>query len=441
MAITRIDPGSPSWFGFFLGLLLLSSAFGATELLNDIVAVVNDEVIVRTELEQGVKLAQTQLQEQGKPVPARQKLERQVLEQLIQKHLQLQQAKKLGIEISEAELTKALSNIAARNGLTLEQLQQVLEESGMRFEAFREDTRTQMLIARLQAQAVVKNIQVTNPEIDRLLKREGNKLIERKAVKLSHILIAVSETASEKTIEKARKKAQRLVKKLRAGADFAEVARQESDGQRAAEGGDLGWFEMAAVPSLVEKLVYELDKGEISDPLRSPSGFHIIKLTDLKTKAPAVVTQTHARHILIRTNEVVSDSDAKARLNRLRMRLLGGGDFATLARANSDDTGSALKGGDLGWLSPGDTVPEFEKAMDALALKEISKPFKTSFGWHIVQVLERRRQDTTEELLRLKAKEVLRERKAEKALAEWRQRLRDEAYVEIRLPEQDGKKH
>ncbi len=435
MAITRIDPRSPSWFGFFLGLWLLSSAAGATELLNAIVAVVNEDVIVRTELEQGVKIVQAQLQDQGKPVPPRRQLEHQVLEQLIRKRLQLQQAKKLGIEISEAELTKALSNIAARNGLTLEQLQQVLENSGMRYEDFREDTRTQMLIARLQAQAVIQNIQVTEPEIDRFLRREGDKLIEREAVRLGHILIAVSETASEATIEKARKKAQRLVKKLRSGADFAEIAQRESDGQRAAEGGDLGWFEMAAVPSLVEELVYELDKGEISDPLRSPSGFHIIKLIDLKTKAPAVVTQTHARHILIRTNELVSDSDAKARLNRLRLRLLGGGDFATLARANSDDTGSALKGGDLGWLSPGDTVPEFEKVMDALAVQEISKPFKTSFGWHIVQVLARRRQDTAEALLRLKAKEVLRERKAKRAIEAWLQQLRDEAYVEIRLPE------
>jgi len=256
--------------------------------------------------------------------------------------------------------------------------------------------------------------------------------VERSEVRLSHILVAVPETATAEEVDAARRKAQDLVAKLRAGADFADLAVRYSDGRQALDGGDLGWFTMGEVPTLVQEQAHTLAKGEISEPLRSPSGFHIIKLTDLKGDGPEIVTQTHARHILVRTNEVVSDDDARIRLAQLRVRIVGGDDFATLARSHSDDTGSALKGGDLGWVNPGDTVPEFEQAMDALAPNEISQPFKSPFGWHIVQVLERRTEDTTEELMRVKARAAIRERKADEAVDLWLRRLRDEAYVEVR---------
>jgi peptidyl-prolyl cis-trans isomerase SurA len=203
------------------------------------------------------------------------------------------------------------------------------------------------------------------------------------------------------------------------------------------EGGDLGWFKIAEVPTLAAESARTLGKGEVSDALRSQGGFHIIKVSDIKGSEAEVVTQTHARHILVRTNEVLSDDDAKTRLAQLRMRILGGDDFATLARSNSDDTGSALKGGDLGWVGPGDTVPDFEQAMGDLAPKEISEPFKSPFGWHIVQVLERRQADTTAEVMRQKAKDAIRQRKAREATELWLRRLRDEAYVEIRLGADD----
>jgi len=410
------------------------------EELDSIVAVVNSDVIVRSELEHEISLNIPQLQEGGAQLPPRSVLEKQVLERMILKRLQVQEADKLGIKIDDADLTKAMTNIAARNGMALEDLYSTLEAGGIRFEDFREDTRMQMLTARLQAQEVMKNIVVTDQEVERFLQREGDSLIERTDVRLSHLLIAVSETASNQEVERARKKAQAIVKKLRGGADFAQLARRESDGRRAAEGGDLGWFAMADVPSLVQDLAHTMAKGEISDILRSPSGFHIIKITDVKGTGPEIVTQTNARHILIRTNEVVSDDDARTRLSQLRIRIVGGDDFATLARSHSDDTGSALKGGDLGWVSPGDTVPEFEKSMGALAQNEVSQPFKSSFGWHIVQVVERRRQDTTEDLLRLKAREAIRERKADEAVEQWLRRLQDEAYIEIRMDsdEEDG---
>jgi peptidyl-prolyl cis-trans isomerase SurA len=417
LAIVIITPGATAW----------------GEELDSIVAVVNNDVIVRSELEHEIGLTIPQLQESGAQLPPRHQLEQQVLERMILQRLQMQRAETLGITVDDAALTQAMSGIASRNGMTLEDLSATLEASGIRFEDFRENTRRQIVSSRLQAQEVLKNISVTDQEVDAFLARESGSLIERTDVRLFHILIAVPETAPAQEVEQAREKAAALVRRLRAGADFAALAMRESDGRRAAEGGDLGWFPIGEVPSLVQDLAHTLSKGEISEPLRSPSGFHIIELADVKGSGPEIVTQTKARHILVRTNEVVSDNDARTRLSQLRMRILGGDDFALLARSNSDDTGSALKGGDLGWLNPGDTVAEFESAMNALAPGEISRPFQSPFGWHIVQVTERRRQDTTEELMRLKARDAIRERKADEAVEQWLARVRDESYVEVRL--------
>jgi peptidyl-prolyl cis-trans isomerase SurA len=414
-------------------LSILPAPVIATEELDAIVAVVNDDVIVRSELEHEIAVTVPQLRERGTEPPPRAVLEHQVLERLILERLQVQDAKRLGIQIDDAALTEAMTNIATRNGMTLENLQAALEAGGIRFDDFREETRMQMLTSRLQAQEVLKNIEVSDQEVDRFLKKNSGSLVEREEVRLSHILIAVPETASAEEVDTARGKAKDLVAKLRGGADFADIAVRYSDGRQALEGGDLGWFTMGEVPSLVQDQARTMVKGEVSEPLRSPSGFHIIKLTDLKGTGPEIVTQTHARHILVRTNEVLSDDDARTRLAQLRMRIVGGDDFGTLARSHSDDTGSALKGGDLGWVSPGDTVPEFERAMNALAPNEVSQPFKSPFGWHVVQVLERRTQDTTEDLMRLKARAAIRERKADEAVDAWLRRLRDEAYVEVRI--------
>jgi peptidyl-prolyl cis-trans isomerase SurA len=412
----------------------------AAEELDSIVAVVNDDVIVQSELEHQIALVIPEIQGRGTALPPRKDLERQVLERIILKRLQLQKAEKLGIKIDDATLTEAITNIASRNGMTLEELQAALETGGVRFDDFSEDTRMQLLTKRLQAQEVVKNISVTDQEIDRFLERNSSRLIERTDVRLSHILIAIPEGAPPETVKKAEAKAKDLVGQLRRGADFAQLAVRSSNGRQALEGGDLGWFPIGQVPSLAEEAARSLGKGEVTDPLRSPSGFHILKLTDFKGSQPAVVTQTHARHILVRTNEIVSDDDARIRLEQLRLRIVGGDDFATLARSHSDDTGSALKGGDLGWINPGDTVPEFEKEMNALEPGGVSKPFKSSFGWHILQVIERRTQDTADEIMRIKAREAVRERKAQEAIDLWLRQLRDEAYVELRLPSADDEK-
>ena len=412
--------------------LQMATAAGVEE-LNAIVAVVNDDVIVNSELQREVATIIPELKARGTPIPPDKVLNKQVLERIISKRLQAQRAKQLGIKVDDATLTQTMTSIASRNKLTLEELRATLESGGVRFEDFREDTRAQMIDAQLQRQEVLNTIAVTEPEIDRFLEKESGRLVERTEVRLQHILIAFPEGASADQIQKAQAKAAGLVRQLRGGADFAKLAIANSDGQQALEGGDLGWFKIAEAPTLVAESARTLGKGEVSDPLRSQGGFHIVKVSDIKGTEGEAVTQTHARHILVRTNEVLSDDDAKTRLAQLRLRIVGGDDFATLARSHSDDTGSALKGGDLGWVNPGDTVPDFEQAMSTLAPNEISAPFKTSFGWHIVQVLERRQADTTDEVMRQKAKDAIRQRKAREATELWLRRLRDEAYVEIRL--------
>jgi peptidyl-prolyl cis-trans isomerase SurA len=422
-----------------IGLLLAGAATASrTDIqeLDAIIAVVNNDVVVRSELESEIALMLPQMQQAGTTPPPRPQLEKQVLDRLILQRLQTQRARDMGIQVEEADLNEALVKIAERNGLSLEELQATLEAGGIRFEDFREDTRAQIVTSRLQNQEVVNKIQVTDQEIDRFLKRESSRLIEREQVRLQHILISLPDNATAAQRRDAEAKAARLVAQLRAGADFGQVAARESDGRNALQGGDLGWFEMGAVPSLASELAFTMAEGEISDPLPSSSGYHIIKMREIKAATPADVVQTNARHILVRTNELISDDDAQRRLAQLRKRIVDGDDFAALARAHSDDTGSALKGGDLGWVNPGDTVPDFETAMNALPLKGVSAPFQSPFGWHIVQVLERRTQDREGEYMRLKAREALQRRKAEEATDDWLRQLRDEAYVEIRLGEE-----
>ena len=414
-------------------LAVVSSAMAQIKPLDSIVAVVNDDVIVKSELDGEIALIRPQLEASGATIPDEATLEKQMLDRLIAKRLQMQRAKAIGLEIDEDELTQAMTSIAARNGLSLEGLQEALAANGIAFSDFRDDTRSQILTSRLQQQEVVQNIRVTDPEIDRFLEQESDSLINRSEVRLQHILIALPDPATPQQVEQAQEEARSLAVQLRQGADFAQLARTHSDGGRAAEGGDQGWFPMAEVPSLAVDAANSLAKGEVSDPIRSPSGFHLIRVSDIRGDEPEPLTQIHARHILIRPNEVVSDEDAKRRLQRLKQRIQGGDDFATLARSHSDDTGSALNGGDLGWVSPGETVPQFEEVMQRLGENEISEPFRSPFGWHIVQVLERRRQDTRDEVMRLRAKDAIRQRKAEEATELWLQQLRDEAYVELRL--------
>lgn len=407
--------------------------------LDTIVAVVEDDVILRSELDREMAKVARQLQAQGASVPARPALERQVIERLVLARLQLQAAQQAGIVISDEAVDEAIAGVAKRNNLTLAQMRQALAQAGMNYDQYREDVRRQMLVGRLRNKEVMERIRVSDQEVQSFLARNPGGVERRSAVHLLHILVATPEGATPEQIAQARAKADQVVARLRGGADFRQLARAESDARQALEGGDLGWLPVGRVPSVFADRVATMRRGDISEPMRDANGFHIVKLEDIKTAGgpvaaePATTTQSRARHILIRVGEKASDSEARIRLEGIRQRIEGGEDFATLARANSDDRGSAVNGGDLGWVKPGSVVPQFEEEMNRLQPGQLSKPFRTSFGWHIVQVTERRQVDRGDERARQQAMQSIRERKAEEAMDLYLRRLREESHVEIRL--------
>lgn len=403
--------------------------------LNSIIAVVNDDIIVRSELDSRVSQLAAEMKQRGTRLPPKSVLERQVLERLIVIKLQLEAAKQAGITVSDDILAMAVNNIAQENGMTIEQFRRAIETQGLSFQGFREEIRNQITISRLHNQQVAARVVVTDQELKAFMDKVGTSS-ERAEFHLLHILVATPEGASPEEISAAQLKAQRLITQLQDGADFREIALAESDGRQALEGGDLGWRKSTQLPSLFADILGEMERGEISEPIRNSSGFHIIKLEDYTGGERHIITQTHARHVLIRTDEVTSDEDARTRLEQLKQRIEGGDDFATLARSHSHDKGSAIKGGDLGWLNPGDTVPVFDEQMNRLPLNTISQPFQSQFGWHIVEVLERRERDNTQDVMRAKARGTIRERKAAEESELYLRRLRDEAYVEIRLATQ-----
>jgi len=421
-------------------MLLVSSFFispvvaGAIEDVDNIVAVVNDDVIVRSELNNEVNQLAAQLKQQGTRMPPKSVLERQVLDRLIIKTLQLAAARQMGINISDAMLARALNNIAAENKMSLDEFREALDADGIGFRKFRETIREQITISRLREQLVVRRIEVSEQELDSYLKKESARFAQRSDYHLFHILIATPEGASSEQIADAKLKAQQLLGRIRQGEiGFKEAAIAESDGQQALEGGGLGWRNAAQLPGFFLEALAGMERGDVSEPMRNSSGFHLVLLEDYKGGERKIVTQTHARHILIRTNEITSDADASNRLAQLKQRIEGGDDFAALARSHSDDKGSAIKGGDLGWTSPGDFVPKFEEMLNTLSINQISEPFQSQFGWHIVQLLEQREHDNTEAVQRALARDAIRERKAAEEGELYLRRLRDEAYVDIRL--------
>ena len=402
--------------------------------IDHIVAVVNDDVISYTELEKRMHLVKQQLQSRQAKLPPDDVLRKQILEQLIMERLQLQVAERVGIRVDDESINKVVSNIAKENHLTLEQFREVLAREGYNFADFRNNIRKDITINQLRKRRVENRVTVTEQEVDNYLISMANQRGSNDEFHLGHILIGVPEAASPQQIQAAKQKAETILARLRLGADFAETAIAESGGQRALEGGDLGWRKAGQMPTLFAETVINMRVGDISDLIRSPSGFHIIKLLDRRTTEQRhTIEQTLARHILIRPNEVVSNEEAKQRITRLYERILAGADFAQLARASSDDTASAVNGGSLGWVNPGAMVPEFEEQMNKLQPGQISKPFETQFGWHIVQVMARRQRDDTQQFERMQARQLIGKRKSEDAVENWLREMRSEAYVEYRL--------
>ncbi len=398
--------------------------------LDRIVAIVNDDVITASSLIQEIRAIAEQLQAKNTRLPAAGVLERQVLERIILNRLQIQRAKLSGIRIEDSRLNQALRKIAGRNGLSLSQFRQALEAEKYDFSEYRESIREEMLIQKLQQRQVEQNIQITQREIDDWLANQK----DLGAVKyhLQHILIAVPEAASPEQLQEKRKQAEDLLQQLQAGADFKELAMAHSASRQALEGGDLGWRNAAELPNLFVEAVRPLKAGSLTPVLRNSGGFHIVKLLEKRNLAQSIITQTKARHILLKPSEILSETEAEKRLTQLRARVLAGENFAELARAHSDDKASAVEGGALGWVNPDTLVPEFEKVMNSLNPTEISPAFKTRYGWHILEVEARREHDNTDEALRTRATQQIRARKLDEALENWLRQLRDEAYVDYR---------
>lgn len=399
-----------------------------------IVAVVGDEVVTYVELRTRLAAALKQLQRQGTPLPPQDVLERQMLERLIMERVQLQYARDSGMRVDDGQLDQAIGRIAAGNKMTLPQFRAALEKDGVVYAQFREEIRTEMVTVRLREREVDSKLIISDGEIDNYLASQaasGN----TEEYQLAHILLRAPESASPEQLQKLRLRGEQALKRARAGENFAELSAAFSDAPDALQGGDLGWRALSRLPTLYAEAASRLQAGQVSDLLRSSAGFHIVKLVNKRGgSAPASVQQTRARHILIRINEVVSEAEAKRKLETIRERVVNGVDFAEQARLNSQD-GSAAKGGELGWLSPGDTVPEFERALDALKINELSPVVQSPFGMHLIQVLERRERDVSEERQRGTARQALRERKLDEAYQDWLRQLRDRAYVENRLEE------
>ena len=405
------------------------------EELDRVVAIVNDDVIVLSELENRVRTTREELGQSGVSPPPVYVLRKQVLERLVLERLQLQVARSTGIRVEDDRLNKAVEDVARRNGMSLGEFRDVLEAQDYNFGKFRDDIRNQIAISLARRRQVSNRVQVTSREIENFLAMEEKRGGSENEYRIAHILIAVSEDAEPEVVAAARERSEGIVSRLRAGEDFARTAAAVSQGQQALEGGDLGWRKESQLPTLFTQVVPTMAPGDIFEPISSPSGFHIIKLVDIRGGARHILTQTKTRQILVRPDELTSEEDARLRLDQLKFRIENNEDFGELARAHSDDRATAASGGDLGWLSPGDTVPAFEEVVDRLAEGEVSDPFKTEFGWHIVQVSGRRQHDSTKEVQRANAVEQIRRRKTEEEIQSWLRQLRDEAFVEYRLDE------
>ena len=431
-----------------LGWLVLGSGVQAQnaktpvkpEVVDSIVAVVNDEVITQNELQARVDLIKTRMRGQNAPIPPQADLERQVLERLIVETAQIQLAKDGGLRVDDTTLDRSIGRVAEQNKMTVQQLRDQIEKEGLGFATYREEIRNQITLIRLREREVDNKVVISDAEADNFLAAEAASVQTQQEFNLAQILIRIPENASSETIAARRAKAQEALQKLNTGADFVKLAASYSDASDALTGGDMGWRSLDRLPQLFVNAVLPLKEGQVASLIKSPNGFHILKVLGKRslpsvagTKVATTIQQTRARHILIKVNQVVSQADARRKLQEVKDRLQNkAATFEDLAKSFSND-GSANKGGDLGWLFPGDTVPEFETAMNALKIGELSEPIETQFGLHLIEVLERKTDDVSTERKRQEARQALRARKIEENTEDWLRQVRDRAYVEIRL--------
>jgi peptidyl-prolyl cis-trans isomerase SurA len=404
------------------------------ELLDRVAAVVNDGVVLNSELDDQISIVGERLRAQKLELPPQNVLRQQVLERLILQEIQTQRAAKAGLKVPDETLNSALQDVAQRNNIPLSQLPEALKQQGIDYAAYREDVRKELTLGLLRQRDVLQRIAITPREIDAYLEKEAKMPAADLEYDVSHILIAVPQEATQAQLDAATKRAQDVYTRAKNGEDFAKLAVAFSNSQTALDGGRLGWRKGGELPTFLADTIAKLKAGEVSELLRTPTGFHIIRLNDIRGSGKkAIETQIHVRHILMKTNELNDDAVVRQKLEAIRQRILKGEDFAGLAQTSSEDPGSQSQGGDLGWTGPGTFVPEFEAAISGLKENEISEPFHTQYGWHIVQLLGKREYDTTDELKRRQAIDAIRASKADEETELWLRRLRDEAYVETKL--------
>ncbi len=420
------------WRTFLMAGLLSASGFSQAQLqtIDSIAAIVDDEVIMQSELKERIGILKKQSQKMR--LPPDNVLHEQVLDRLISESIQMQMAERSGMRVSDQQLNQTIENIARQNGMSLKKFKKALEKDGVEYSQAREQIRRERLLSEVQRYRVGDKIQISEQDIDAFLNSARGKTATGEEYRLGHILIQLPTQANREQINKAEKKAKNLVKKIRKGADFSQAAVANSEGRNALKGGDLGWRKEAELPSLFANVVPDLTKGQVSDPIRSASGFHIIQITDQRGGTTKLVQQTRARHILVRENEIRNDAQSKALIEKLYQRIKKGEDFAKLAKEFSDDPGSKVSGGDLNWVNDGDMVPAFEKVMKKTKKDQVSKPFKSRFGWHILQVTDYRNKDMGQEVQRNQARQLLYTRRFEEELPIWLRQIRTEAYVEVK---------
>jgi len=398
--------------------------------LDRVIAVINDDVITKLELENRLTGLDAEIRTKGGDAPPREVLRNQMLQQMIDDKLQLQAAKRLRLTVSEKELDEAVMSVAQKNKLTLRQLREALAAEGIPYALFRESINTQMLINQIYTRLIRNRVVVTDEELDGFVAKGGGKADARE-YDISHILIRVPEGSPPEKVEIARNKAKSIVSRIQRGMDFAEAAATYSDAPDAEQGGRLGWRTPEQLPDLFSEELGKIDVGRSSNVLQSPNGFHILYINDAKGDNATAVAQTRVRHILFRTDEFLSQSEARSRVEQIRERILNGENFAELAQIYSDDPISAAKGGELGWIMPGELTGSFEDAMNKLDLRELSEPVLSPFGLHLIQVLDRRQQNMGKEVARGRARAQLVAQKSEDRYDDWLRRLRDESYIEI----------
>ncbi len=417
-----------------LGAVFLGSAAQAqVQPLDRVVAIVDNDVIMYSQLDQRLHEVEQSLSKRGGQLPPQDVMQQQVLERLIVENLQLQIGDRSGIRITDEELNQAMASIAQRNNLTLDQFRAALARDGLSYEQAREQIRREMVISRVRQRRVAERIQVTDQEVNNFLASDLGQMQLAEEYRLANILIPVPDAASPDQIRAAAQKTAEVYDKLRAGADFAQMAIANSGSENALEGGDIGWRKGAQLPPAFAELIRSLSVGDITEPLRTPGGFMIVKLQEKRGGDTQMRDEVHVRHILIKPNAIRSEEETKRLVERLYQRIVAGEDFAELAKSFSEDPGSALNGGDLNWIDPNSLVPEFRDVMAKTPSGQLSKPFKSPYGWHVLEVLGRRATDSSDQFRKQQAMNALRNRKYDEELQAWLRQIRDEAYVEIKL--------